>query len=146
MKLYSVMLPYDHLTLVGLAAIFTQVRDLRKYAYYNREAIRKIAKKSRKTSNVIRLLRYDKRCGKSKTVQAELMEKLHGSPMAHAEQRCEVLLKSLQEDCQNFLTPWILIPILILYLTFTMTHEKWTTLCIPDAAVRVYNDCILTAE
>ena len=63
-----------------------EVRDLRKYAYYNREAIRKIAKK------------YDKRCGKSKTMQAELMEKLHGSPMAHAEQRCEVLLKSLQED------------------------------------------------
>lgn len=63
-----------------------EVKDLRWYAHYNKEAIRKIAKK------------YDKRCGKSKTMQADLMETLHHSLMANADQRCTALLESLEDS------------------------------------------------
>ncbi|CAE7563799.1 SAC1 [Symbiodinium natans] len=62
-----------------------EVRHLRSYAHYNLEAIRKIAKK------------YDKRCGVSKTMQADIMENLNESLLADGEDRCSRMLKLLEE-------------------------------------------------
>eukprot|EP00439_Symbiodinium_sp_Y106_P053375 s277_g7.t1 len=62
-----------------------EVRHLRSYAHYNLEAIRKIAKK------------YDKRCGVSKTMQADIMETLNESYLADGENRCSQMLKLLED-------------------------------------------------
>ncbi|CAE8598425.1 unnamed protein product [Polarella glacialis] len=63
-----------------------EIESLSNYASLNKEAIRKIAKK------------YDRRCGKSKTMQADILDTLQNSHLASGTERLQTLLDILSQD------------------------------------------------